>query len=288
MTSRPVRQVDDILEDFAAATARPSQSHPCVEARTGLMVLHRPSGLRGRISRFTGEAVEVCDAAGARHTLRNRPGAFAVNGETVSLVRASPRSAEASTPGAAGSTMKRSASGALVESEQRAKVARASRLWVEGDHDARLLERIWGDELREMAVVVEPLGGLDDLPAQVQRFSPGPGRSLVVLADHLVPGSKEQRIADGVVSSHVLVVGHPYVDIWQCVRAKSLGIDGWPEVPRGEDWKSGVCERLGWGTPREGWRRVLAAADDFSDLDSALINALERALDHFAAEAESP
>ncbi len=44
-----------------------------------------------------------------------------------------------------------------------------------------------------------------------------------------------------------------YVDIWQCVRPKALGIDGWPDVPRGEDWKTGVCRRLGWVTrPRAG------------------------------------
>lgn len=284
--------MEDILDAFDVTGTRASQRPPSFEARLELTVLHRPSGLRGRITRFTGDAVEIRDAAGAKHMLRNRPGAFAVNGETVALVRPSPRSggaavSGAAVPGAAVGAMRRSASGALVEREQRAKVARASRLWVEGDHDAALVERIWGDELREMAVVVEPIGGLDDLLEAIRGFSPGPGRSLVVLADHLVPGSKERRIADGVDSPHVLVVGHPYVDIWQCVRARSLSIDEWPEVPKGEDWKAGMCARLGWGTPREGWRRVLAAVSDFSDLDPALVNALEQALDHFAAEADA-
>lgn len=280
--------MEDILDDFGAATARPSQSYQVVEAHLELAVLHRMTGVRGRVTRFTGEAVEVRDRSAAKHMFRNRPGAFAVNGETVTLVRPVLRSGSASRGGSAstGSAMERSASGALVEPLQRARVARASRLWVEGDHDARLVERIWGDELREMAVVVEPLGGLDDLLSDIRRFAPGPRRSLVVLADHLVPGSKERRIADGVDSPHVLVVGHPYVDIWQCVRAKSLGIDKWPEVPRGEDWKTGVCARLGWGSPQEGWRRVLTAADDFSDLDPFLVNALEQALDHFAAEGD--
>lgn len=280
--------MEDILDDFGAATARPSQSYQVVEANLELAVLHRMTGVRGRVTRFTGEAVEVRDRSGAKHMFRNRPGAFAVNGETVTLVRPVHRSTSTSGGGSArtGRAMERSASGALVEPSQRARVARASRLWVEGDHDARLVERIWGDELREMAVVVEPLGGLDDLLSDIRRFAPGPRRSLVVLADHLVPGSKERRIADGVDSPHVLVVGHPYVDIWQCVRAKSLGIDRWPDVPRGEDWKTGVCARLGWGSPHEGWRRVLTAADDFSDLDPFLVNALEQALDHFAAEGD--
>jgi hypothetical protein len=265
----------DILDEITAGTPKPSQSYPSVTAELGLAVLHRPSGRRGRVSRFTGEVVEISDSAGRLHTFGNRPGAFAVAGETCILVA----------PGAAGGpATRRSAAGAVVAVEQEARVARASRLWVEGDHDARLVERIWGDELRELAVVVEPLGGLDDLAERVAEFRPGPGRSLVVLADHLVAGTKETRIAGAVTDPHVMVVGHPYVDIWQCVRAGSLGIDHWPEVPMGTDWKTGVCDALGWGTPAEGWQRVLGAARSFADLDPALVNALERALDHFATE----
>lgn len=265
----------DILDEITAGTPKPSASYPSVPAKLGLALLHRPSGRRGRVSRFTGDVVEITDSAGRQHTFRNRPGAFAVAGDTVSLVAPT----AAVTP-----TTKMSAAGAVIDVNQSARVARASRLWVEGDHDARLVERIWGDELREMAVVVEPLGGLDNLAEQVAEFEPGPGRSLVVLADHLVEGTKETRIAEAVTSRHVIVVGHPYVDVWQCVRAKSLGIDAWPEIPMGTDWKTGVCDTLGWGTPAEGWRRVLGAAESFADLDPALINALERALDHFASE----
>ncbi|MCP4434891.1 MAG: DUF3097 family protein [Actinomycetia bacterium] len=240
-----------------------------------LGVLHRPSGKRGKLSRFAGDVVELRDANGACHSFRNRPGAFAVDGETVTLVA----------PEVVGSADTRtSAAGAVVDAQQRAQIARASRLWVEGDHDAKLIERVWGDELREMAVVVEPLGGLDDLAAEVARFGPAPGRSLVVLADHLVEGSKESRIAATVDSEHVIVVGHPYVDIWQCVRPRSVGIAAWPDIPPGTDWKTGICDALGWGSPAEGWQRVLGAVDTFADLDTSLVNAIELALDHFAGE----
>ena len=75
-----------------------------------------------------------------------------------------------------------------------ARVARASRIWVEGIHDAALVERIWGDDLRIEGVVVEPLDGIDELPAAVAEFGPGPTRRLGVLVDHLVAGSKESRI----------------------------------------------------------------------------------------------
>ena len=99
-------------------------------------------------------------------------------------------------------------------------------------------------------VVVEYLGGVDDLVGIVEEFQPGPGRRLGVLVDHLVAGSKEARIADAVRrgpgGAHTLVVGHPFIDIWQAVKPGRLGISAWPVVPRGEDWKHGVCEALGW------------------------------------------
>ena len=70
-----------------------------------------------------------------------------------------------------------------------------------------------------------------------------------VLVDHLVPGSKERRIADQVAASpfggHVLVAGHPYVDVWAAVKPARLGLDRWPDIPRTEEWKAGVCRRLG-------------------------------------------
>ncbi len=237
----------------------------------GMPLLHRASGLRGALKKFTGELVVLRDRAGGEHTFRNEPGAFAHLGETVTLVKGAP---PASAPGT-----RRSAAGAVVAAEQRARVARAARLWVEGDHDARLVERVWGDELRELGIVVEPLGGVDDLAAEVRRFGPGPGRELVVLVDHLVPGSKESRLAASVQGPHVTVVGHPYVDVWQCVRTRSVGIEAWPDVPVGEDWKTGICARLGWGTPVDGWRHVLSSVRTFADLDPALCRAVEQAID---------
>ena len=264
----------DILDEVAPR--RLADSYPTVAAAPDLVVLHRSTGLRGRIHKFTGEIVVLRDPAGREHQFRNLPGAFAVSGETVTLVRPA-------RPGApTGPVQRRSAAGAIVSADAPARVARASRLWVEGQHDARMLERVWGDDLRELGIVVEPLGGIDDLGDRVREFGPGPHRRLAVLVDHLVPGSKETRIAQQVSGRHVLVVGHPHVDIWQCVRPRSLGIDAWPEVPRGEDWKTGMCTRLGWGTPQEGWRRVLSSVTTFADLEPELVGAVERALDLLA------
>ena len=89
----------------------------------------------------------------------------------------------------------RTASGSVAVPGARARVARAGRIYVEGRHDAELVERVWGDDLRIEGVVVEYLEGVDDLPAIVAEFAPGPDARLGVLVDHLVPGTKESRIA---------------------------------------------------------------------------------------------
>ena len=66
------------------------------------------------------------------------------------------------------------------------------------------------------------------------------------LVDHLVAGSKETRIVAGVWSPHVLIVGHPFIDIWAAVRPSSVGIPAWPRVPPGQPWKEGVLRAIGW------------------------------------------
>jgi hypothetical protein len=152
------------------------------------------------------------------------------------------------------------------------------------------VERVWGHDLRVDGVVVEPLDGVEHLAERVAEFGPIPGRRLGVLVDHLVPGSKESRLVEAVRSAHVLVTGHPYVDIWQAVRPAALGIPGWPEVPRGVPWKQGVCRVLGWGDragipdPVEGWRRVLGAVQGFRDLEPVLLGAVEKLIDFVTAE----
>jgi hypothetical protein len=170
----------------------------------------------------------------------------------------------------------------------RARVARASRILVEGRHDAELVEKVWGDDLRIEGVVVEYLEGIDDLPAKLARYQPGPERRIGVLVDHLVPGSKESRIADEVRRSprgqHVLVVGHPYIDIWAAVLPARLGIDAWPDVPRNVEWKAGICRALGWPCEDQAdvaraWKRILGAVRDYRDLDAALLGRVEELID---------
>jgi len=166
----------------------------------------------------------------------------------------------------------------------RAKVARASRIYVEGRHDAELVEKIWGDDLREAGVVVEYLEGIDDLAAIVTSFSPAPGRRLGVLVDHLVEGSKETRIAAGVRSPHVLIVGHPFIDIWAAVRPSAVGLASWPHVPPGQPWKEGVLRAIGWPPDvPTAWQRILRSVTSYADLEPELLGRVEELIDFVTA-----
>jgi hypothetical protein len=208
------------------------------------------------------------------------PGNFLLDGKRVTLVR--PAAAAPAGP-------RRTASGSIAAPGQRAKVARASRIYVEGKHDAELVEKIWGDDLRDVGVVVEYLEGVDDLPAIVAEFQPGPGARLGVLVDHLVAGSKESRIAAAASQSpHVLVVGHPFIDIWAAVKPAAVGLSRWPEVPRGQPWKEGVLRAVGWPhqAPADvaaAWRRILGSVDTYADLDPALLGRVEELIDFVTA-----
>jgi hypothetical protein len=250
--------------------------YPTVEAAPGLTVRHRASGFRGVVVRFEHGGVAVREpGTGQVRLLRLDPGGFEVDGRLVSLVPAKRRG----TPAAAAV---RTASGSTAVRDQRARVAQPSRLLVEGVHDAELVEKVWGDDLRVEGVVVERLDGMDHLPGIVRAFQPGPGRRLGVLLDHLVAGSKEARAAAAVQHPHVLLRGTPYVDVWQAVRPKAakLGVAAWPDVPPGQPWKEGVLAALGLDmSPGAFWRRLLAQVTTYADLEPSLVGAVEELID---------
>ena len=183
---------------------------------------------------------------------------------------------------------RRTASGSLAVNGARAKVARESRIFVEGRHDAELVEKVWGDDLRVEGVVVEHLGGVDDLVGALHDFGPGPGRRVGVLVDHLVPGSKESRIAADVrrsrLGEHVLVLGHPFVDVWAGVKPERLGLTAWPDVPRDVEWKHGVCAALGWPHADQAdiaraWQQILGRVTSYADCEPALLGRVEELID---------
>lgn len=218
------------------------------------------------------DTVTLADRLDRERVFPMLPASFLLEGEVVTLVRPAATPAAPVKPG-------RTASGSVAVAGVRAQVAKASRIWVEGVHDAALVERIWGEDLRIEGIVVEPLGGIDDLAAQVREFQPGPTRRLGVLVDHLVPNSKESRIVATVTSPHVLINGHPYVDVWQAVKPTALGIDRWPVIPRNIEWKVGIATALGVSDTREMWRRVLGSVNSFADVEVPLLRSVEELID---------
>jgi hypothetical protein len=253
---------------------------PEVPAEPDLVVEEAATGFCGAVVRCekTAEGLTVTleDRFGKHRVFPMPPRGFLIDGRPVTLVR--PQAA----PGPRGPLL--SASGSIAVPDAKPRVARAGRIYVEGRHDAELVERVWGHDLRVEGVAVEFLDGVDDLPAVVSAFGPAPDARLGVLVDHLVPGSKESRIAQSVTGADVLVVGHPFVDVWEAVKPSSLGIPAWPRVPRGEDWKTGVCRALGWNlTTGEAWQRILGAVRSYKDLRPELLGAVERLIDFVTA-----
>lgn len=257
-----------------AAAPRAPRTVPEVPATPDLVAEDIASGFCGAVTVCTATTVTLEDFRGRTRTFPLDPATFAIDGEVVTLVR--PKVTAAAGP-------RISASGSVTVQNQKARTARAARIWVEGIHDAALVERVWGHDLRVEGIVVEPIDGLDNLAERLDAFGPSHHRRVGVLCDHLVPGSKESRIADGIArrrdAAHVLVTGHPYIDIWQAVRPAAVRIAAWPEVPRGEDWKHGVCARLGISDPQVMWGRVNGSVRTFRDVQTPLITAVERLID---------
>lgn len=236
-----------------------------------------------RVERAGGVHVAVLEDRRGRRKSFPLGGGFWIDGEPVTLVPAE-RAAEP-----AKRAPQRTASGSLRVEGSRARTARASRIWVEGAHDAELVEKVWGEDLRHEGIVVEPLHGVDDLAGAILEFGPSPQRRLGILVDHLVPGSKEERIAAEAMKTpgaagNVLILGHPYVDVWQVVKPQVIGIDAWPVVPRGQDWKTGILKGLGWPHRTKedvglGWKRLLSQVRTYADLEPSLLGRVEELID---------
>ncbi|MFE9253582.1 DUF3097 domain-containing protein [Streptomyces sp. NPDC006879] len=249
---------------------------PEVPADPDLVVEEVATGFCGAVVSCEGGTVTLEDRFGKHRVFPLEPRGFLLEGAPVTLVR----------PVRAPARPTRTASGSIAVPVARARVARAGRIYVEGRHDAELVEKVWGDDLRVEGVVVEYLEGVDDLPAIVDEFAPGPRARLGVLVDHLVPGSKESRIAAQVSDADVLVLGHPYVDVWQAVKPSALAIPAWPVVPPGQDWKRGVCTALGWPSHTgAAWQHVLSRVGSYRDLEPALLGAVEQLIDFVTAPA---
>ncbi|WP_243076882.1 DUF3097 family protein [Microbacterium sp. SS28] len=253
-----------------------------VPAERDLVVEVADDGFCGAVTDARSGTVELEDRHGRRRVFPLGPG-FLVDGADVVLVPPAPK---------APAGPSRTASGSFAVEDARARVARPSRILVEGRHDAELVEKVWGDDLRVEGVVVEYLQGVDLLADLLDDEPPTADRRYGVLVDHLVPGSKESRIADAISrgphGAHVRIVGHPYIDVWQCVTPRALGIAAWPEVPRGIEFKVGVCRALGWPAEDQAdiaraWKRILGRVSSYRDLEPSFLGRVEELIDYVTA-----
>ncbi|CAN5251883.1 DUF3097 domain-containing protein [soil metagenome] len=272
------RYGSDVLAGFR--TRRGPAPIPDLRVELGLVLEETGTGFVGAVIAYANGMIELEDRHGAVRTFTLGAG-FLVDGAAVKLVK----------PAAAPAATKRTASGSFAVEDARARVAQPSRIFVEGRHDAELVERVWGDDLRVEGVVVEYLEGVDLLEDVLREFRPSAERRVGVLVDHLVPGSKESRIAEAVsrgqFRAHVLVVGHPFIDVWQAVKPQRLGMTAWPQVDRGTEWKHGVCEALGWPHADQAdiaraWQRILGQVRSYADLEPALLGRVEQLIDFVA------
>lgn len=278
------RYGSDVLASNPHAGRRPKSKDRAADV--GLVVEDAQTGYVGEIVKVEYTTVILEDRHGRRKSFPLGPG-YLIDGSPVILVKPLRRPAQTGPA--------RSASGSVAVQGLRARTALPSRIYVEGRHDAELVEQVWGHDLRVEGVVVEYLGGVDDLVGIVDEFQPGPGRRLGVLVDHLVAGSKEARIAaevaNGPGGAHTLVVGHPFIDIWQAVKPARIGVSAWPVVPRGTEWKHGVCEALRWphrdqADISRAWQRIRGRVRDWTDLEPELIGRVEELIDFVTAPAD--
>ncbi|WP_040161206.1 DUF3097 domain-containing protein [Nigerium massiliense] len=273
------RYGNDVLAKGWQQAGKPTATPVPVERD---MVLEEPtSGFVGAVVAWEKGMVVLEDRRGKRRSFPFGPG-FWLDGKPVELRPPAPKAGRFDAQQRYNRT--HTASGSRVGPAEKAKVALPSRIYVEGRHDAELVEKVWGSDLRHVGVVVEYLGGIDDLPAIVEQFAPERGRRLGVLVDHLVPGTKEHRIVQQVSGDYVFVTGHEFIDIWEAVKPQRLGLAQWPRIPKGQDWKKGICAALGWPHQTQAdvaraWQRILQRVESWKDLDPGLLTEVEKLID---------
>ncbi|OKL54724.1 hypothetical protein BSZ39_02765 [Bowdeniella nasicola] len=278
---------DIFASDPHAGAKRTSRSH---ELSLGDVVEEVETGWVGaaiRVEKSGGvHVVELEDRRGRIRTFPLGPG-FLIDGQPVILTppRSGPKPAPAAT---------RTASGSVATGPTKAKVALPSRIWVEGRQDADLIMKVWGEDLAYDGVAIELLEGVDNLAQMLREFQPQQGKRVGVLVDHFVPGSKETRLVDEALRGlpgrdHVLVLGHPYVDVWQAIKPERVGLSAWPEIPRHIGIKVGSLQALGLPHANQadiarGWQAILARVRTYADLEPSLIGRMEELIDFVLAD----
>ncbi|PZS36547.1 MAG: DUF3097 domain-containing protein, partial [Pseudonocardiales bacterium] len=117
----------DYGRDVLAGNWRKRSAPPDIPAELGEVVEDAVSGFTGEIVEIAKDRVTLAGRGEIRRVFPLLPGAFLIDGRPVTLVQpvTAPRA-----------VLRRTASGSIAAPASRAKVARASRIYVEGRHDA--------------------------------------------------------------------------------------------------------------------------------------------------------
>ena len=254
---------------------------PEIALERGMVLEDATTGFCGAVTRWENGLV-VLEGRGDKR--RSFPIGYGLllEGKPV-LVKVPPRA-----PATGQRTPGRTASGSVAGPTERAKVALPSRIYVEGRHDAELVEKIWGDDLRHVGVVVEFMDGIDDLSDIVAEFRPERGRRWACWPITWCPAARSpgsppawRRVRTARTCSS------PAIPSWTSGRRSSrskLGLPSWPHVPRGTDIKHGTCAALGWphrdqADIARAWQRILATVTSWSDLERGLLTPVEQLID---------
>ena len=240
------------------ATGRPRAAAAArdVEAETGLVVEDVETGWCGAVVRTEKaggvHVVHLEDRRGRTGASRSGPG-FLLDGAPVVLTP--PTAAGRAALQAARATASRTASGSRAVDRPPGPRRAGSRIWSRASTTPSWSRRSGATTCGSRAWSSRCWTASTTWPPRSATSRPGPGRRLGVLVDHLVPGTKEpgwwpRPRSLGRCAAHVLVVGHPYVDVWQSVRPERLGLDAWPVIPRGRPWKHGVLAAPRLAAPR--------------------------------------
>ena len=171
-----------------------------VHVEIGMVLEDVSSGWVGAVTRVEKSGgvhlVELEDRRGVRRSFPLGPG-FWLEGRPIEALPPRPKAAKASSTVQVSATGRRiTNSGSFAPTSSGPKVAKRSRIWVEGRHDAELVQHVWGEDLAEAGIAVQLLEGVDNLEAVLEVFGPTDTARAGILVDHMVPGSKESRIAE--------------------------------------------------------------------------------------------
>jgi hypothetical protein len=146
--SPPDRYAKDVLAKGWQQQAK--KVVPELVLERGMVLEDAATGFCGAVTRWENGLV-VLEGRGDKR--RSFPIGYGLllEGKPV-LVKVPPRA-----PSGTQRTPGRTASGSVAGPTERAKVALPSRIYVEGRHDAELVEKIWGDDLRDVgAGIADP------------------------------------------------------------------------------------------------------------------------------------